>query len=403
MSELAGTGTLPTTLPTARPGPFDPPVELGVFRDREPVRRLRYPDGHLGWLVTSHGLARAVLADPRFSARSELKRTPVARPGAEPFYGRPALPGWLVDMDRPEHGRIRQELAGTFTVRQITALRPRVEQIVAERLDAMAGRTPPVDLIEAFALPVPSLMICELLGVPYAHRAEFQLNSAIRFSLAASAAEAAAAMGWLEAFLRELTERKRRHPGEDLLSALATGGRLSVEEITGAGVLLLTAGHETTASSLGLGVFALLCHPAQLALLREDPALAGNAVEELLRYLTIFQFGVPRTPLEDVELAGRMLRAGESVTVSLPAANRDPDRFDEPDRLDLTRRTTGHLAFGYGIHQCLGQHLARLELRVGLTRLLHRFSRLRLAIPAGEVPLSTDMGFYGVHRLEVTW
>ncbi|MER5527216.1 cytochrome P450 [Streptomyces sp. NPDC002677] len=382
------------SLPTARNTPFDPPAALAG----DPLRRLRYPDGHLGWLVTEHRLARTVLADPRFSARSEFKRAPVPRPGADPFYGHPALPGWLVDLDPPEHTRIRRRVAGAFTVRRMNALRPRVEQIVEERLEAMATLPGPLDLVTELALPVPSLTICELLGVPYGERAAFHRNSATLFSLEASAEESAEAMTYLEDFLRDLATSPR---SRGLIGALASDGTLTTDEIAGLGVLLLTAGFETTANSIGLGVFALLCHPEQRSRLQDDPALAAGAVEELLRYLTIFQFGVPRTPLQDVELASHVIKAGESVTVSLPAANRDPARFPAPDRLDITRDTTGHLAFGHGIHQCLGQNLARTELQSVFTTLFHRFPRLTLAVPPEQVPLMTDMGFYGVRRLPV--
>ncbi|WP_343286272.1 cytochrome P450 [Streptomyces sp. AM 4-1-1] len=372
-------------------------------RDQGPLTRLRYPDGHVGWLVTGHELARQVLADPRFSARSELKRVPVTRPGTDPFYGSPALPGWLVDMDAPHHTRLRRRLMGWFTARRTRALTPRVERIVEERLDAMAALGEHADLIEQFALPVPSLVICELLGVPYAERAGFQRNSAILFELDATAEQASTAMEELDAFLTELAGHRRRSPGDDLLSELAQGGELSTAEIAGVGALLLSAGHETTAGSLGLGVFALLSHPDQLARLTADPSLAAGAVEELLRYLTIFHFGVPRSPLEDIEIAGRLLRAGESVTVSLSAANRDPARFEDPDRLDVTRSASGHLAFGHGAHQCIGQHLARTEMRIAFPALFARFPGLRLAVPPSRVPLGEDMGFYGVHALPVAW
>ncbi|MEV8510235.1 cytochrome P450 [Actinoplanes sp. NPDC051475] len=388
--------------PVGRPNPFDPPPDLARYRETEPIRRMVYPDGHVGWLVTSHGLARAMLSDPRFSARSEFKRPPVSRPGADPFYGAPALPGWLVDMDAPEHTRIRQRLAGKFTARRMKDLRPRIDVIVHELLTAMERRKPPVDLVEAFALPVPSIMICEMLGVPYADRAEFQRNSETLFSLDVTATEASAAMDRLYELLRALPGRAGDRDG--LLAMLADDGTLDADEIAGVGVLLLTAGHESTSSSLALSTFALLSHPDQRAKLVADPELTDNAVEELLRYLSVFHFGVPRTPLEDVEFGGRLLKAGESITVSLPSANRDPDWFaDQPDRLDIERRTTGHLAFGYGIHQCLGQNLVRMEMRAALPALFRRFPTLALAVPAEEVPLSTDMSVYGVHRLPVTW
>lgn len=324
----------------------------------------------------------------------------------DPFYGAKALPGWLVDMDAPEHTRLRQQLAGKFTARRMREMRPQLERIVEELLDAMAAQGGPVDLVEAFALPVPSLVICELLGVPYAERAEFQRNSEILFSLNATAAEAAGAMDRLYGFLRGLAEggaAADAGDGAGLLSMLAADGTLDAEEIAGVGVLLLTAGHESTSSSLSLSTLALLAHPEQLAAFRADPSITDNAVEELLRYLSVFHFGVPRTPLEDLEFAGHAFKKGESVTVSIPAANRDPGWFTDPDRLDFTRKTAGHMAFGFGIHQCLGQNLVRMEMRTALPALFRRFPGLALAVPPEEVPLASDMSVYGVHRLPVTW
>jgi cytochrome P450 len=207
----------------------------------------------------------------------------------------------------------------------------------------------------------------------------------------------------LTEYLLGLVRRRRADPRDDLLSELAGSAELSDLEIAGSGVLLLTAGHETIAGMLGLSVFALLSHPEQLARLRDGSASKDAAVEELLRYLTIFQFGVPRSPLEDIELDGQLIRAGETVTVSLPAANRDPQRFECPDELDLARSARGHLAFGYGVHQCIGQNLARMELHVALPALFERLPGLRLAVPDGEVPLSHDAGFYGVLRLPAAW
>jgi cytochrome P450 len=393
---------VPIDLPTERANPFDPPPELARLRSTEPLHPLRYPDGHVGWLVTGHQLARQVLADPRFSARAELIRSPVARPGADPFLGEPALPGWFIDMDRPEHTRLRRAFAGQFTARRIDALRPRIEQIVAERIDAMRAVGPPADLVESFALPVPSLVICELLGVPYADRAAFQRHSTTLFSLDSSADEATAAMADLTTYLLDLIRAKRDRPKDDLLSRMADTDDMSETELAGAGVLLLTAGHETVASMLGLGAYLLLCRPDLAERLRADPSTVDQLTEELLRYLTIFHFGVPRTPLEDVELAGQTLRAGQCVTISLPAANRDPTWFERPDELDPERSGPRHLAFGYGIHQCLGQHLARIELRVGYAALLRSFPQLRLAV-APDAVATGGAGFYHVHRLPVTW
>ncbi|MGW6285398.1 cytochrome P450 [Streptomyces sp. NPDC055107] len=390
--------------PTRRTTPWDPPPEFDELRERAPITRMRYPDGHLGWVVTGYELARAVLADHRFSARSEFKRAPVGRPGTDPFYGAEAMPGWLVDMDRPQHTRLRRVLAGHFTDRRVRAeLSARVTEIVAGHLDAMAAAGPPTDLVPHFSLPVPSLVICELLGVPVSSRAEFQHRSEVLFSLDSTAEQATAAMTELDSFLRELVAAKKGAPGIDVLSRMVNTSDLGPAEIAGTGVLLLTAGHETTANSLSLATLTLLCTPGQRMAMPDRVEDMGKPVDELLRYLTVFHFGVPRTPLEDVELVGRRIRAGESITVALPAANRDPARFHAPNTLDLHRAEGQHLAFGHGIHQCVGQHLARLEMKIGLHGLFQRFPGLALACSPREVPVSADMGIYGVHALPVTW
>lgn len=393
----------PFTLTCARNHPFDPPADLMDLSQSGSVHRLVYPDGHLGWLVTGHATVRKVLTDDRFSARSEYKRAPVCRPGIDPFYGSPALPGWLVDMDPPEHTRLRRALSHLLCMRRIKEMAPRIEQIVQQQLDIMEKMTPAVDLVEHFALPVPSMMICELLGVPYEHRREFQQNSAALFSLDVSAAEAEQSMDYLTHFLLSLVQQKRHQSSEDLLSELIQQNEFTDEELAGVGVLLLTAGHETTTSMLALGTFALLTHPSQRAALQSDATLIDNAVEELLRYLTIFQFGVPRTPLEDVELEGHLIKAGESVTLSLPTANRDPAQFTSANTLDIQQPVHGHFAFGYGVHYCLGMHLARIEMRIGYTALFNRFPTLRLAVPPETIKLNTNAGLYGIHHLPVTW
>jgi cytochrome P450 len=382
---------------------FNPTAELGGHRPDEPLRAFDYPDGHRGWLVSGHALTRTVLTDPRFSSRAELKRAPVHRPGAEPFFGRPTPPGWFIDLDPPGHTRFRRLLAGHFTAHRMNRLRPWIERIVGDCLDAMAQTTTPVDLIAGFALAVPLQSICELLGAPHSERDALKRNSTMLFSLEASARQGAAAMRELDDFFRDLVRHKRSNPADDLVSDLATGSDLTDEEVAGAGVLLLTAGHETVASMLGLAVLAMLIEPGQLGCLTGSPESIDAAIEELLRYLSILHFGVARGAREDVELAGRLIRAGDAVTVALPAANHDPGRFDAPDELDLTRNAKGHVAFGHGVHQCVGQNLARLELRVALPALFRRFPALALAVPAGEVALTRHAATYGVHRLPVVF
>ncbi|MCL7491707.1 cytochrome P450 [Streptomyces sp. MCA2] len=391
----------PATLPTDRRTgcPFDPPAALTALSDK-PLRRMRYADGHLGRLVTGHAAARAILADPRFSSRYELLHLP------EPIAGvsgemPPAPVGDIIGLDAPEHTRYRRLLTGKFTVRRMRQLTERVEQFTTECLDAMEQAGPTADLVAAFAQPVPALMICELLGVPYADRERFQSQVATLFDQTADAEAKGEAYTALFQFLGALALAKRAEPTDDLLSDLTTSD-LTDEELAGIGGLLLAAGLDTTANMLGLGTFALLSNPDQLDALRADPDLAGQTVEELLRYLSVAD-PLLRSALEDVEVEGRLIRAGETVTVSVQAANRDPHRFPGPDRLDIHRKATGHLAFGHGAHQCLGQQLARVEMTVAFPALFARFPTLRLAVPPQEVELRDRSNIYGVVSLPVTW
>lgn len=383
-------------------GIFDPSAELGTPEPGETLRPFVYPDGHQGWLISGHALARQVLADPRFSARAESKRAPVHRPSAEAFYGRPTPPGWFIDMDAPEHTRFRRLLAGHFTARRMTRLRSRVERVTADCLHELGEASRPADLVDLFTLPVPLQSICELLGVPYSQREVLRRDSETLFSLEASASAGASAMDELTGLFLDLIRHKRAHPGDDLISDLA-GGDLTDDELAGVGVLLLTAGHETVASMLGLGVLAVLSAPEHLPAFLGPQEAVAVATEELLRYLSILHFGVPRCAVDDVELDGRLVSAGAAVTVSLPAANRDPARYVDPDALDLTRDATAHLAFGHGAHQCVGQNLARLEMRVAYPALFHGLAGLRLAEPADRIPLTRHGAVYGVARLPVTW
>jgi cytochrome P450 len=389
-------------LPMERPAgcPFDPPEELGRIRGRRPLSRFVYPDGHIGWLVTGHAQARAVAGDSRFTSRYELMHYPF--PGTGITEMPPAPDGDLTGIDAPEHTRYRKLLTGKFTVRRMRELTGRAERITAEHLDAMERGGPGAELVTAYAHPIPAIMICELLGVPYADRETFQRHAAVLSGIDATAEEQFAAYGLLQEFIGELVLAKRARPTDDLLGDLTTSD-LTDAELSGIGAFLLAAGLDTTANMIALGTFALLSHPDQLDALRADPGMAEQTVEELLRYLTIAHTGM-RAALEDVELDGQVIKAGESVTLSVQAANRDPAKFPDPDTLDLHRKATGHLAFGHGIHQCLGQQLARVELRVALPALFARFPALRLAVPADDVPLrGSDMGIYGVHRLPVTW
>ncbi|MGW6503073.1 cytochrome P450 [Nonomuraea angiospora] len=391
-------------LPVQRSCPLDPPAQYHSLRQEQPIAPLAFPDGAVGWLLTRHEDVRAVLADDRFSSDRTRASSPVR---SSPF--RPEdRPGMLLNMDPPQHTHYRRMLTRYFTVRRMRDLAPRIEQIVADHLDAMHTAGPPVDLVPAFARPVPSLVICELLGVPYAERDVFQQRTATLLRLETPEQEARQARRALRQYMRDLVEAKREHPDDALITTLVQAAQdpqaaLTDDELAGLGMLLLVAGHETTANMLALGTYVLLRHPDQLEALRAHPEGIEPAVEELLRYLTILQFGTVRVARQDVEIGGRRIRAGQTVVLALAAANRDPEHFAHPDELDLSRGPSQHLAFGHGVHQCLGQQLARVEMHIAFPALLRRFPTLRLAVPPEEVPMRDDMFIYGVHALALTW
>lgn len=383
--------------------PFDPAPELINQLEGPRLTRVRLSDGQTPWLVTRFEDQRALLADPRISAD-------IASPGY-PSPGRTATGGSTISfilMDDPEHNRLRRMVTAPFTVRRMKELRPAVQKIIDDQIDALLAGPNPVDLVEAFALPVPSLVICELLGVPYEDHEFFQQNSSQIIRVNEDRSVPQAAMGRLIGYLDELVGRKLEEPGDDLLSGLVErikSGDLTRMGAAQMGVLLLIAGHETTANMIALGTLALFEHPEQFAALRDtdDPELINSAVEELLRYLSITHLGRRRAAIEDIEFGGVLIRAGEGIIFPNEVANRDPDAFDDPNRLDLGRDARTHLAFGFGVHQCLGQPLARLELNVVLSTLYRRIPTLRLATEPVEINFKHDGQVYGVYGLPVTW
>ncbi|MEW2548133.1 cytochrome P450 [Streptomyces sp. NPDC047002] len=381
--------------------PFDPPPQLREQQQESPLTRVRLWDGSTPWLVTRYTEQRALLADPRVSAD-------VTRPGypaQAPVTGNNI--GFIL-MDDPEHARLRRMVTAPFAIKRVEALRPRVQEIVDGLIDELLAGPRPADLVQAFALPVPSLVICELLGVPYTDHDFFQDNSKTIINRTTSVEERTAALGRLTAYLDDLVGEKLAHPEEDLLSGLAErvrGGELERAEAARMGVLLLIAGHETTANMIALGTLALLEHPDQLDALRatDDPKKVARAVEELLRYLHITHTGRRRVATEDIEVAGRTVRAGEGLILAGDIGNRDSGAFPDPDRLDLSRDARHHVAFGFGVHQCLGQPLARLELQVVYSTLYRRVPTLRRAADLADIPFKHDGSVYGVYELPVTW
>ncbi|GAA2354046.1 cytochrome P450 [Streptomyces violaceusniger] len=388
------------TYPREREDYVNPPTTL---LGGPPISPLRFIEGSVGWLVTGYHEARQVLSDPRFSAERWRGDDTVQPVPAWIRSNRGNGPGTFMVMDPPYHGYYRSQLTRYFTVKRARELETRIEEIVAGGLDSLEAAGRPADLVQHFALPVPSLVICELLGVSYEERKAFQSVAARIMRQDLNDADYHDVRVSLVEFLDALIKSKRKQPGSDLISELTAHTELSDEEIMGIAAQLLVAGHETTMNMLSLGTFTLLRNPDQTRRLRADPSLIPGAVEELLRYLAILNAFPVRIAQEDAVIGGVTVRAGQSVAVSVPAVNRDPALVDDPDTLDVGRPRSAHLAFGYGIHQCLGQHLARTELVAGYRGLLDRFPGLELAIPMEKVRMRTDMVVYGIHELPVTW
>ncbi|MEU6739723.1 cytochrome P450 [Streptosporangium sandarakinum] len=393
------------TLPLhMRRAEFDPAAELAAIRDEEGVRKVRTVFGVDGWLITRFADVRAVLGDAeRFSNAHQMVFRMPGMPQRTDEEIAELRAGNLLAFDPPEHTRLRRMLTPEFTVRRMRRLEPRIHDIVTEHLDAMERTGPPADLVTDFALPIPSLVICELLGVPYDDRADFQRRSGRMLDLSLPPQERAAASLESRAYMGELVARAKADPGDDLLGMLVRehGEDLTPAELAGIGSLLLLAGHETTSNMLSLGTLALLRHPEQLELLREEPERIEAAVEELLRWLSIVHSGMTKVTTTDVEVAGRRIPAGEIVICALPAANRDPALAADPDRLDIARDSLGHVAFGHGVHHCLGAPLARMEMRVAFPALLRRFPGLREAGP--EPAFRSFNVVYGLSSFKVAW
>jgi cytochrome P450 len=398
----------PVVHPSERVDALDPPPGLRELAERAPVSRLRFSDGQAGWLVTGYSLGRTLLVDSRFSVHPDA--LPLGDPEMIAEIDRiekstPESGGVLILLDPPQHTKIRRAAASYFTVRAVSEREEAIERIVSGRLDAMDEAGSPVDLVQSFALPISSFSICEVLGVPHEDRERFERPSAVLADPHIDAEGKRAALVDFYDYCREVVAEKRATPREDILSDLTHKGELTEDEIVGLARQLFEAGHETTAAQLSLGVVTLLCDRARWESLRDDPSGVGNAVEELLRYLSILQMGTfTRRATEDVDLGNVVVRRGEMVVVSIPAANRDPEKFPAPDQLDLARNAAGHLSFGHGKHMCIGQHLARLELTVALRSLLERFPNLDLAVPVEELRfLGGEHQLYSVEALPVSW
>ncbi|MFJ8194657.1 cytochrome P450 [Streptomyces sp. NPDC096094] len=391
------TSTGPTVVdfPLRTPEEPLPLSQYAGHRRHSGLVRSHLPNGVPIWLVTRHEDVRAVLTHPKISANPDNEGFPnVGETMGVPKQDQ--IPGWFVGLDSPEHDRFRKVLIPEFTVRRVRELRPAVERIVDERIDAMLAGGTTADLVNDFALPVPSLVISSLLGVPPADRDFFESRTRTLVAIRTSTDEQrATATRQLLRYINRLIAIKDKWRGDDLISRLLSTGQLSHEELSGVLLLLLIAGHETTANNIGLGVVTLLSHPRW----------AGDerAVEELLRLHSVADMVALRVAVDDVEIAGQVIRKGEGIVPLLAAANHDTEVFGCPHAFDPERSERRHVAFGYGVHQCLGQNLVRVEMDVAYRRLFERIPTLELAVPLEELAFKYDGILFGLHELPVRW
>ena len=377
--------------------PLHPPPEFADWRNEAGLQRAVW-NGQQVWSVSRYQDIRAALVDPRLSAETL----------PDLFESSNEKPVIFARTDDPEHHRLRRMMTSQFTFRRTEAMRPQIQKLVDDYLDAMIDKGPPADIVRDFALPVPSMVIALLLGVPPEDLELFQRNTSLGLDVKSTDEERAQGFIAMYAYIQELVPRKERDPGDDLISRLVTDyvatGQLDHNTVAVNGVIMMQAGHETTANMIGLGTVALLEHRSVFERLgqTDDAAVIANAIEELMRYLSIVHAQVDRIATEDLILGGQQIRTGDRLLMNLPAGNWDPEFVDSPDALDVARNARGHLAFGYGTHQCIGANLARVEMQVAFATLARRLPGLQLAVPPDELRFK-EADIYGMKELPVTW
>jgi cytochrome P450 len=386
--------------------PFAPPPQMLEMGEAKPLSRVRIWNGTTPWLITGHEVARALFADSRVSVDDRIEGFPHWNEHMLSTVNK--RPRSVFTSDAEEHTRFRRMLSKPFTFKRVEALRPVIQQVTDDSIDEILAGPQPADIVSKLALPVPTRVISDMLGVPYEDHEFFQHHANVGLARYASAEDGQKGAMSLHKYLIDLVEKKMANPSEDAVSDLAervTAGEISVKEAAQLGTGLLIAGHETTANMIGIGVLALLENPEQAALLRdsENPKFIANAAEELMRYLSIIQNGQRRVAVEDIEIGGETIRAGDGIIIDLAPANWDATAYPNPDQLDFTRDASQELGFGFGRHQCVGQQLARAELQIVFQTLLRRIPSMKLAIPFDEVPFKHDRLAYGVYELPVTW
>ncbi len=385
-------------LPLDRPSPLQAPPRLRRLQAEGPIHRIRTAVGHEAWLVTGYETVRRLLDDDRLG-RAHPEPEQAARTGESALFGGP-----LGDFatEHADHARMRALLQPHFSPRRIRALRPRVEQLTAALLDDLAEHGPPADLVEAVALPLPIAVICELLGVPFEDRTQFRAWTQAAADVR-DRAHSEQGLAALFDYSQRLVARKRRTPGDDVITRLSATDGVSEAEAAGMAMALLFAGHETTVVALGTGALRLLTETAERRALLTDPGRIGPVVEEVLRTMGSEDGGIPRYARTDLEVDGTAIRAGELVLLDIGAANHDATAFAEPDRFDPARPSAPHLTFGHGARYCIGAPLARVELQAVFSQLVPRFPDMRLAVGVEELRFNTDTLTGGLLDLPVTW
>ena len=385
-------------LPFEQPSLLRAAPQLRALAAQGAIHQICTATGDPAWLVTGYTEVRRLLADPRLG-RSHPDPSSAARTGESVLFGGPLGSYETEDAD---HARMRSLLQPHFAPGRMRALRPRVDALAAGLLDELAHRDPPADLIQALAVPLPVLVICELLGVPYQDRDRFRAWTRAAADVR-DRARSERGLADLFGYGRHLVARKREQPGDDVISGLCATGGADDDEIAALSMFLLFAGHETTVVAIGMGTLILLTNPCQWQALRGDPGLVPAAVEEMLRAPGQGGGGIPRYARQDLDISGVTVRAGDLVLLDNGAANHDATAFPDPDRFDITRPAASHLTFGHGLRYCIGAPLARIELQAVLSQLIWRFPEMRLAIPADELTLDTAVLAGGLTRLPVTW
>lgn len=389
----------PVQLPFEQSHPLEVAPLLSRMQAAGPVHRIRTRVGDAAWLVTGHRQVRSLLADERLG-RSHPQPEQAARSGESALFGGPLGDYRTEDTD---HARMRALLQPHFSAKRMRALQPRVEELTCDLLDQLARRHPPADLNEALALPLPILVICELLGVPYDDRNRFREYTQAAADVT-DRARSEQGLADLFGYGKRLVVHKREHPGNDVVSRLCATDGVPDDEVAMLAMALLFAGHETTVVQIGMGALLLLTHPEQQRMLRDDPQLIDTAVEEMLRAPGQSGGGIPRYARCDLDIDDVTVHAGDLVLLDNGAANHDPSVFSDPERFDVTRRSAAaHLTFGHAAHYCIGASLARIELRAVFTQLLHRFPTLRLAVPLEDLKIRGDVLTGGLVELPVSW